>query len=115
MAEVTIGWFAGVDWGSQQHQACAAVREGALADDRAGAVEQADLVPLRSPVDAGEPAFRLARHDPALPCRTSHRDGLPIPVLALAGATSYVSAEKRPFFLVAVRPDGMPGARGASG
>jgi molybdopterin-biosynthesis enzyme MoeA-like protein len=33
----------------------------------------------------------------------------------LPEGSEFVSAEKRPFFLVAARPDAMPGARGASG
>src|SRR3712207_7780755 len=35
MADVTIGWFAGVDWGSQRHQACILDRGGAILGERA--------------------------------------------------------------------------------
>ena len=35
MAEVTIGWFAGVDWGSQQHQACMLDAAGKIVGERA--------------------------------------------------------------------------------
>src|SRR3712207_153619 len=35
MADVTIGWFAGVDWGSQRHQACVLDRGGAIVGERA--------------------------------------------------------------------------------
>src|SRR5919112_2214861 len=35
MAEVTIGWFAGVDWGSQQHQACVLDAAGKIVGERA--------------------------------------------------------------------------------
>src|SRR5918994_64409 len=34
MAEVTIGWFAGVDWGSQQHQACVLDTAGKFVGER---------------------------------------------------------------------------------
>ena len=35
MAEVTTGWFAGVDWGSQQHQACMLDAAGKIVGERA--------------------------------------------------------------------------------
>src|SRR3982751_12228 len=35
MAEVTIGWFAGVDWGSQQHQVCLLDAAGKVVGERA--------------------------------------------------------------------------------
>lgn len=35
MAEVTIGWFAGVDWGSQQHQVCVLDAAGKVVGERA--------------------------------------------------------------------------------
>src|ERR671912_323916 len=35
MAEVTIGWFAGIDWGSQQHQACMLDAAGKIVGERA--------------------------------------------------------------------------------
>src|SRR3712207_7696388 len=35
MAEVTIRWFAGVDWGSQQHQACVLDAAGKIVGERA--------------------------------------------------------------------------------
>src|SRR5215213_1604929 len=35
MAEVMIGWFAGVDWGSQQHQACVLDAAGKIVGERA--------------------------------------------------------------------------------
>jgi transposase len=35
MAEVTIGWFAGIDWGSQQHQACVLDAAGKVVGERA--------------------------------------------------------------------------------
>src|SRR5215217_343647 len=35
MAEVTIRWFAGVDWGSQQHQACVLDAAGKVVGERA--------------------------------------------------------------------------------
>src|ERR671921_768350 len=35
MAEVTIGWFAGVDWGSQQHQVCVLDAAGKVVGKRA--------------------------------------------------------------------------------
>src|SRR5215218_4987786 len=35
MTEVTIGWFAGVDWGSQQHQACVLDAAGKVVGERA--------------------------------------------------------------------------------
>src|SRR5918994_1664430 len=34
MAEVTIGWFAGVDWGSQQHQVCLLDAAGKVVGER---------------------------------------------------------------------------------
>src|ERR671910_1317951 len=34
MAEVTIGWFAGVDWGSQQHQVCLLDAAGKIVGER---------------------------------------------------------------------------------
>ena len=34
MAEVTTGWFAGVDWGSQQHQACMLDAAGKVVGER---------------------------------------------------------------------------------
>src|SRR5215211_7342285 len=34
MAEVTIRWFAGVDWGSQQHQACLLDAAGKIVGER---------------------------------------------------------------------------------
>src|SRR3954451_2160729 len=44
----------------------------------------------------------------ALPCHTSHRDGLPIPVLALKGATSYWAS-------VVANPPGHRSKLGAQG
>jgi hypothetical protein len=35
MAEVTIGWFAGVDWGTEQHQACLLDAAGKIVGERA--------------------------------------------------------------------------------
>jgi transposase len=35
MADVTIGWFAGVDWGSQRHQACVLDAAGKVVGERA--------------------------------------------------------------------------------
>jgi transposase len=35
MAEMTIGWFAGVDWGSQQHQVCLLDAAGKVVGERA--------------------------------------------------------------------------------
>src|SRR3712207_3148668 len=35
MADVTTGWFAGVDWGSQRHQACVLDAAGKLVGERA--------------------------------------------------------------------------------
>ena len=34
MAEVTIGWFAGVDWGTEQHQACMLDAAGKIVGER---------------------------------------------------------------------------------
>ena len=55
-------------------EACPAVRERPLAHDRAGFIEQADLVRCRAPVDAGEPAECLVSHGPVLSCPTSRHD-----------------------------------------
>src|ERR671910_2233038 len=46
MAEVTIGWFAGVDWGSQQHQVCVLDAAGKVVGERVFPHGGAGLVAL---------------------------------------------------------------------
>src|SRR3954451_18284127 len=59
---------------AERRQARTAVREHPLADNLACGIEQADLMLLRAPVDAGEPAYRHLSHGPCPRCRTSRHD-----------------------------------------
>jgi hypothetical protein len=75
--------------GAERRQARAAVREGPLADDVSGVVEEAGLVALRAPVNGGEPAHVVIGHHPRPPVQREPPRRLPGPVWALGGATSY--------------------------
>jgi hypothetical protein len=46
MTDETIGWFAGVDWGSEQHQVCILDGTGKVKGERAFAHSGAGLVAL---------------------------------------------------------------------
>jgi hypothetical protein len=91
---------------AQCDQACPAMRKRPLALYFAGAIENANLVLLRTPVDAGKPAYCFIGHDlcPRLLYEPPRR--LPEPVLALKGATSYWAS-------VAANPPGHKSNAGA--
>jgi hypothetical protein len=65
------------------------MRELSFSNDGAASVEQAGLVPFRSPINTSKPKriFLTIVRSPGTSHGPSRR--LPIPVLALNGATSY--------------------------
>ena len=84
------------------------MRKRPLALYFADTIENTNLVLLRTPVDAGKPAYCFIRHDlcPGLLYEPPRR--LPEPVLTLKGATSYWAS-------VAANPPGHKSNAGAQG
>ena len=76
---------------AELRQTRTAVWKFAFADDVALSIEQTPMMPLRPPIDAGKPSQSFSRQlrFPRLDTHAGLSRRLPVPVLALEGATSY--------------------------